>query len=123
MHRDNRGVRDDKYGKTADGTVPTEFLLIPTGEADMMRFGILPWYEDLMNCKQYAMGAFGSASKKVRDHCQFEVTSTFGFPDLIPMAAPMLRQAGSTKIRLPIPTELCCGLTSYKEGSVIFCER
>ena len=39
-----RGVRDDKYGKTADGTVPTEFLLIPTGEADMMRFVILPWY-------------------------------------------------------------------------------
>ncbi|KAI4284975.1 MAG: hypothetical protein L6R38_001043 [Xanthoria sp. 2 TBL-2021] len=131
-----RGVPHDKYGRNANGTVPTEFLLIPTGEADMMRFGILPCYEDLMKCKQYAMGTFhevratldlldptGSASKKVRDNRQFETTATFGFPDLISMAAPMLRQEGSTKIRLPVPTEHCCGLTSLKEGFVIFRER
>lgn len=53
-----RSVPDDKYGKTANGTVPTKFLLIPTGEADMMGFGILPWYEDLTSCKHNAIGAF-----------------------------------------------------------------
>ncbi|KAL8766274.1 MAG: hypothetical protein Q9209_006906 [Squamulea sp. 1 TL-2023] len=131
-----RGVPYDKYWKNANGTVPTEVLLIPTGEADMMRFGILPCYEDLMKCKQYAMGTIdevratldlldptGSASKKVRDNRQFEPTATFGFSDLISMAAPMLRQSASTKIRLPVPTEHCIGLTSHKEGFVIFRQR
>ena len=131
-----RGVPYERYGENANGTVPTEFLLIPSEEADMMRFGILPCYAELMKCKKYAMGTIdevratldlldptGSASKKIRDNRQFETTATFGFPDLISMAAPMFRQNGSTQIRLPVPTEHCTGLTSHKEGFVVFRER
>ncbi|KAL8692928.1 MAG: hypothetical protein Q9224_003862, partial [Gallowayella concinna] len=135
-HGSIRAVPLDKWGINPNGVVPDEVLLIPTGEADMMRFGILPCYEELMGCKHYAMGTInevratldildpsGSASKKVRDNRQFESTATFGFSDLIYMAAPMLRLKGNSKIRLPVPTEHCTGLTSNKEGFVVFRER
>ncbi|KAL8800223.1 MAG: hypothetical protein Q9200_007316 [Gallowayella weberi] len=135
-HGSIRAVPLDKWGMNPNAAVPDELLLIPTGEADMMRFGILPCYEELMGCEHYAMGTIdevratldildptGSASKKVRDNRQFESTATFGFSDLIYMAAPMLRLKGNSKIRLPVPTEHCTGLTSNKEGFVVFRER
>ncbi|KAL8835050.1 MAG: hypothetical protein Q9170_003479 [Blastenia crenularia] len=110
-------------------------LIIPTCQVDMMRFGILPCM-DFMGCDRHAIGTIdevkatlnqldptGSASKKVRDNREFEPTATFAFSDLIPMAAPVLRHLGSSIIRIPIPTEHSTGLTSYKEGFVVFRQR
>ncbi|KAL8707024.1 MAG: hypothetical protein Q9225_007876 [Loekoesia sp. 1 TL-2023] len=141
-HELTRDMVLDKYKKNWLGNsqpsklIPPELLFIPTSEVDMMRFGMLPCYEDFMHRKYYAMGTIdevsatldlldpsGSASQKVQDNRRFVSTSTFGFSDLISMAAPILRQKGSTRIRLPVPTEHCTGLTSHKEGFVIFRQR
>ncbi|KAI4133377.1 MAG: hypothetical protein LQ341_006174 [Variospora aurantia] len=118
------------------GNVNRASSVIPTKEADMMNFGILPCYEGLMGRKSYSMGTFdevhatldildptGSASKKVRDNRNFEAMSTYGFSDLIPTAAPMLRQKGDPSTLLPAPTEHCIGLCSLKEGFVVFRQR
>ncbi|KAL8936385.1 MAG: hypothetical protein Q9216_004958 [Gyalolechia sp. 2 TL-2023] len=118
-----------------NGLLAAEHRFINTAEADMLRFGIMPCH-DLMNGKQFALGTIdevcttldsldlsGSASKKVRDNRQLDPTSTFGFSDLISMAAPMFRLKGSVNIRLPVPTEHCVGLTSHIEGFVVFRQR
>lgn len=131
----SRDVDLNRYGRV-HRPVPAKLLIIPTEEADMMRFGILPCHQDLMHRNRYDMGTIGeilatldvldptaTAGKKIRDNRQFESTATYGFMDLIPMAAPMLRQRGNTKTRLPVPTEHCIGLCSLKEGFVIFRQR
>ncbi|KAL8947464.1 MAG: hypothetical protein Q9222_006258 [Ikaeria aurantiellina] len=130
------GLTSDYYGGNVGGTDPFKVRLIPTREADMMRFGLLPCDPELMNRDRFAIGTIdqvratldildptGTASKKVRDNRQFEGTATFGFTDLISMATPILRQIGSRNIRLPIPTEHPKGLTCHKEGFVIFRQR
>ena len=112
-----------------------ELPFILTAQVDMMRFGLLRC-DTMMNCRCIAMGTIaevraflnvldptGTASKKVHDNRNFEPTATFGFPDLISMAAPVLRHKGSCNIRLPVPTEHCTGLTSHKEGFVVFHRR
>ncbi|KAL8708103.1 MAG: hypothetical protein Q9220_006957 [cf. Caloplaca sp. 1 TL-2023] len=130
------GVAADYCGKDVGGTDPFKLRLIPTREADMMRFGLLPCHVELMERDSFAIGTSdqvrttldildptGTASKKVRDDRQFEGSATFGFHDLISLAAPVLRQFGSKNICLPIPTQHPKGLTSHKEGFVIFRQR
>ena len=59
----------------------------------------------------------------MRDARTIEPVCTFGFADLIPIAAPVLRSRGSTIIRIPTPAQYCIGLTYHKEGFVIFYHR
>ena len=63
------------------------------------------------------------ASKKVRDVRGIEPSVTFGFSDLIPLAAPIFRIPGSIHIHLPTPSEYCVGLTCHQEGFVVFHHR
>lgn len=108
---------------------------IPSREADMLGFGILPGYKAL-SIPSFKIGTINDvyatmnyldlshkASQKIRDVRGIESTCTFGFSDLIPLAAPMMRVRGSTVIRLPVPTEYCVGLTCHKEGFVVFYNR
>lgn len=112
-------------------------IYIPTREADMLGFGILPGFEDL-SIPPFKIGTINDvyatmnildksrkASKKIKDVRGIESTCTFGFSDLIPLAAPMmrLRGRGSTVIGLPIPTEYFADLTCHKEGFVVFYNR
>lgn len=110
-------------------------IYIPTREADMMGFGILSGYGDL-SIPSFKIGTITDvyttmntldeshkASQKIRDVRGIEPTCTFGFSDLIPLTAPMMRLRGSTVIGLPIPTEYCVGLTCHKEGFVVSYNR
>ena len=63
------------------------------------------------------------ASKLVRDAREIESTCTFGFSDLIPLAAPMFRLENSTHTHIPTPSEYCVGLTCHREGFVVFHRR
>lgn len=103
-------------------------LYIPSYQADMMAFGILPC-SDLMDSPPFRIGsmkeilavmsqfdATGAARKKVRDTNEVG-GKPFGFSDIIPMAAPMIRTRGSSIIRLPMPADHSDGLTSHKEGT------
>ena len=89
----------------------------------MLGFGILPGCEEL-DLPDYHIGSIEDvyltlnqldptckASQKVRDVRGIVPTSTFGFSDIIPMAAPMLRLRGSILTRIPIPAEYCVCLT------------
>lgn len=110
-------------------------LYIPTREVDKLGFGILPGYKALsipnfkigtINEVFAAMNSLDNshqASKTIKDVRGIEPTCTFGFSDLIPLAAPMMRARGSTVIGLPIPTEHHVGLTCHKEGFVVFYNR
>ena len=115
--------------------LPSGEQMIPTREADMLGFGILAGYKSL-GIPDYRIGSIeevystldsldttGKAKKVVRDARTIEPVCTFGFSDLIPMAAPILRLRGSTTIRIPIPTEHSVGLTCHKEGFVVFYHR
>lgn len=112
-------------------------VYIPSPLVDKLFFGILPGYR-LFHLPDYRMGTIeevystmhsldptGSASKKIRDnrHPSFEPKCIFGFSDIIPLAAPMLRHRNSTIIRLPIPAEYSTGLLTHKEGFIIFRHR
>ncbi|KAL8700898.1 MAG: hypothetical protein Q9201_005193 [Fulgogasparrea decipioides] len=135
-HEQTHGVPYSKDGPQSFGELQNDLRFIPTHEVDMMRFGILPCDSDLIYRKRFVIGTFdevratldildptGAASKKVRDNRQFESTATFGFSDLISMAAPMLRPKGSFMVSLPVPTEHASGLTTCKEGFVVFRQR
>ena len=111
-----------------------ELEMIHAKEADMMRFGLIPTHN--MKNEYLPVGtiqellatlddldASGTASKKVRDNRQFEPTATYGVCDLIPMVMPLLSEKGSPKIRLPVPMEHPIGLTTVKEGFVVFRHR
>ena len=109
-------------------------VYIPTIQADMMRFGLLPTDDSLLHgIGPLAMGTIdevratldifdptGCSSKKVRDNRQFESTSTFGLSELISTIAPVLRRKATAINRLPVPTEHPTGLTYAREGFVIF---
>ena len=115
-------------------------LYIPSREADMMGFGILPGCERLgvpnfkvgTNDEVYATMNFldstRHASTKLRDlnrllvgkwdaHCMY------GFSDIIALAAPMIRRRHSTIVRVPPPAEYCSSLLSRKECFVVFRRR
>ena len=114
------GVGDSK-------SLPQEELYIPTNQADMMGFGILPC-SDLIDRAPFRIGSMeeilaimsqfdptGPARKKTRDTNECG-GKPFGFSDIIPLAAPMMRIRGSSIIRLPMPADHSDGLTSHKEG-------
>lgn len=108
-------------------SLPKYELYIPTNQADMMGFGILP-RSNLIYRAPFRIGSIeeilavmdqidptGVSTKKARDthSCGGK---PFGFSDIIPLAAPMMRIRGSSIIRLPMPADHCDGLTSHKEG-------
>ncbi len=114
--------------------VPND-LYIPVGEADGMGFGVLPGF-DLLDIPEHRVGTIdevlttmdsfdnsGGSSNTIRDVRRIVPRVTFGFSDLIPFAAPMMRLRGSTIIRVPIPTEYAVGLTCHREGFVVFYHR
>ena len=123
-----------KQSLSIDGCAISE-VYIPSEETDMMGFGILPGYKSL-DIPTFRIGTIADvyttmntldpshrASKTIRDIRGIEPDVTFGFSDIIPMAAPMLRLRGSRIIRVPVPSEYSVGLTCHKEGFVIFRHR
>ncbi|KAL9021289.1 MAG: hypothetical protein Q9185_001494 [Variospora sp. 1 TL-2023] len=114
-----------------------DHLYIPSPLVDKLFFGILPGYEPFhlpdyrigsttdVYTTMYSLDPTGSATKKIRDnrHPSFAPDCLFGFSDIIPLAAPMLRQYSSTIIRLPIPAQYTVGLLTHKEGFVVFRHR
>ena len=115
-------------------------LYIPSREADLMGFGILPGFERLgvpnfkVGTKDEVYAAMDllditrSASTKLRDlnrllvrkwdaHCMY------GFSDIIALAAPMIRRRHSTIVRVPPPVEYSSSLLSQKECIVVFRDR
>lgn len=115
-------------------------IFIPTREADMMAFGILPGYNGL-NIPTLKMGTLSEvlATMDILDPTskgsetlrnignllagKWDAHYTRGFTDLISLAAPMLRRRKSPIIRLPTPMKHCFGLTSHREGFVVFHSR
>lgn len=115
-------------------------LYIPTREADMMGFGILPGYNRL-GIPSFKIGTSNEvfatmdildstrkASGKLRDIRnllvdKWDAHATYGFSDIISLAAPMIRRRHSTIIRVPMPAEYCSSLLSHKEGFVVFHHR
>ncbi|KAL8917361.1 MAG: hypothetical protein Q9208_007978 [Pyrenodesmia sp. 3 TL-2023] len=137
LHYVNGNIRSttpDKFTKD-QLRASAQSITPPTVEVDMMRFGILPCHE-LMNESFIPIGTPEEitvalehldpsrfSGEKVADTRKKFEGGTYGFPDLIPMAAPMLRARGSCKIRLPRPTMTCEGLLSRKEGFMVFSQR
>lgn len=128
------GLRDSDTTLSRNSAMLNPY--IPTREADMLCFGILPCYTSLIPHRAFKIGTIEDvyttmnildetrkASKKIKDVRGIVPTCTFGFSDLIPLAAPMMRLRGTTVIRLPIPTEYCVGLMCHKEGFVVFHNR
>lgn len=128
------GLRDGDITLSRISTISNHY--IPTREADMLGFGILPCHTGLIPFSAFKIGTIDDvcttmnildpsrkASQTIKNVRNFEPTCTFGFSDLIPLAAPMMRLRGTTVIRLPIPTEYCVGLTCHKEGFVVFYNR
>lgn len=104
-----------------------EELYIPSDQADMMGFGLLPC-SNLIDGAPFRIGSMeeikavlnqfdpsGEASQKAGDvnACGGK---PFGFSDIIPLIAPMIRIRGSNITRLPMPADHSDGLTSHKEG-------
>ena len=115
--------------------LPSIVTYIPSSEADRMGFGILPGFTHF-GIPDFKMGTIeevyetmnildnsGKASTTLRNVRGLVPRVTFGFSDLVPLAAPMLRRRGSTVIRLPIPSEYCVGLTCHTEGFMVFHHR
>ena len=115
-------------------------MYIPTREADMMGFGILPGYDRLKipffkvgtKNEVYAtmdiLDSTRTASRKLRDinHLladKWDAHCMYGFSDIIALAAPMIRRRNSTIVRVPTPAEYCSSLLSCKEGFVVFHNR
>ena len=123
------------YSKVKETLTPAVCAYIPTSEADRMGFGIVPGCS-FLHLPEFKMGTIeevyattnildssGKAAKKLRDIRSLVPRVTFGFSDLVPLAAPMMRLRGSTVIRVPIPSEYCVGLTCHQEGFVVFHHR
>lgn len=115
-------------------------IYIPTREADMMGFGILPGYDrleipslkvgtiDEVYATMDILDSTRKASRKLRDMKnllmgKWDAHCTYGFSDIIPLATPMIRRRHSTIIRVPTPAEYCSSLLSHKEGFVVFHNR
>ncbi|KAL9591206.1 MAG: hypothetical protein Q9179_007956 [Wetmoreana sp. 5 TL-2023] len=102
---------------------------------DKLFFGILPGQRSLglpdypigtisEVCKcMYSLDPTGIAMKKINDNQSRALGCLVGFSDIIPIAAPMMRQPGSTVIRLPDPAEGITGPLTFTEGFVVFRHR
>jgi len=132
------------YATTGDAAEPSSTpsaelevadIMIPTPQAAMLAFGILPGCKEL-SLPDYHISSTDDvyttlnrldptcrASQIVRDVRGICPEAAYGFSDLIPMAAPMLRLRGSTIIRIPIPTQYCVGLTCNTPGFIVFRAR
>ncbi|KAI4188301.1 MAG: hypothetical protein LQ346_005343 [Caloplaca aetnensis] len=121
--------------KFSESIITPQSRTPPTAEVDMMRFGMLPCHnlmgqdfitmgtlEDIQASLNYIDKKMWSWKRVFEDRGTFD-GMTFGFPDVIPLAAPMLRAIGSCKIRLPMPTDTCASLLTRKEGFLIFRQR
>lgn len=112
--------------------------LIPTQEADMMAFGILPGCHRL-GISALKMGTIDEVcstmeildescrvSRDLRDMDNFQKglkwqhLCTFGFSDIIALAAPIIRGRRSTVTHVPRPAEYCSSLLSQQEGFAVF---
>lgn len=120
--------------------LPKSELYIPTREADMMGFGILPGC-DILDVPTFNVGTTDevyatmdildntrNASERLRDlNCllvgKWDAHCMYGFSDIIALAAPMLRRRHSTIVRVPTPAEYCSSLLSHKECFVVFYNR
>ena len=126
-------------GKTE--TLSKKERYIPREEADLLGFGVLcesnlfqfhyltEETKNLQSSKHRlkigsideilltmdTIGCEEEAIKKARD-MHTVGKKPFGFSDIIPLVAPMMRYRGNSIIRLPVPADHCDGLTSYKEG-------
>ena len=130
-------------GKLTDATanrLTKAELYIPTREADMMGFGILPGCDSL-KVPYFKVGTTAEiyttmdildrtrkASNKLRDVNRllvgkWDAHCTYGFSDIISLAAPMIRQRRTTIVRVPTPAEYCSSLLSHKECFVVFHNR
>ena len=115
-------------------------LYVPTREADMMGFGILPGHDrlaipslkigtsDEVFASMDILDSTRKASRKLRDIRnllvgKWDAHATYGFSDLISLATPMIRRRHSTIIRVPMPAEHSSSLLSHKEGFVVFHNR
>lgn len=110
---------------------------IPTRQADMMGFGILPGCV-ILNVPNYKLGTTADvyatmdtldstrkASAKLKDMNRllvgkWDAHCMYGFSDIIALAAPMIRRRHSTIVRVPTPAEHCSSLLSHKECFVVF---
>ena len=120
----NRLVLQYKPTSVNDSSLTDLELYVPTREADMMGFGRLPGCQSL-NIPTFKVGATdevyttmdmldrtGKASSKLRDMNsllvgKWDAHCMYGFPDIIALAAPMIRCRHSTIIRVPMPAEYC----------------
>ena len=111
-------------------------LYVPTEAADKMGFGILPGRRKL-RIPDHRLGTDDEMFKDMRDLGGFQnhtidqlkglMTANPGWmpgvSDIIGFAAPMLRQYGSSIIRVPQPAVYVAGLTMQEEGLVVFYKR
>ena len=117
-------------------------LYIPTIEADMMGFGIVPvWYSDASSvfaylpeqairvgthedCMETMISLCGDcpATTHVRQELD-QYRRMPGFSDIIPLAAPIMYSAGSTITRIPQPANHSLGLTVYRQAFTVFRHR
>jgi len=115
-------------------------LYIPTREADMMGFGILPGcdrlklpsfkigtHSDVINTMN-SLDSTHKASLKLQQirellKDKWDAHCTYGFSDIIPLACPMIRRKGSTVTRVPIPAEHYSGILSMEAGFITFRNR
>lgn len=108
-------------------SAPKKELYIPTRLADAMGFGILP-RSQLIYRAEFRIGTIeeilavldqidpsGVTTKTARD-TNAVGGKPFGFSDIIPLVAPMMRFRDSSIVRLPMPADHCDGLTSHQEG-------
>ncbi|KAL9632621.1 MAG: hypothetical protein Q9164_005207, partial [Protoblastenia rupestris] len=108
-------------------------LFVPSKNADMMGFGILPGEDALGVCghnigtEDELLSTLHNIDRKTAETVKSIMTThhgwTPGISDVIGMAAPMIRLPGSCIIRVPQPAGYAVGLTYQEEGFVVFYHR
>ena len=140
LHYTRLDTEHDKSSLTTTLEQSTTEPYIPAREADMMGFGILPGCPRL-GIPPFTIGTIEQvystmnmldptkkAYHELRDirhllQGKWDAHCTYGFPDIIALAAPMMRRRQSTVIHVPAPAEFNFSLLAQKEGFVIFGRR
>ena len=140
-HLEDGAMSTVKSASPTNGRLSKAELYIPTREADMMGFGILPGCHRLnvpnmkvgTTAEVYAtmdfLDSHWKGSTKLRNvnrllvgnwdaHCML-----YRFSDIIALAAPMIRGRHSEIVRVPMRAEYCSSLLSHKECFVAFHNR
>lgn len=141
----SRPTSGDPVASTAEKSfpqdqIPKNDLFIENQDTDKFRYGILPTSSlltlpplklssrsEILACMD-TFDPTGAASQKLQAynnllHDKWDAHCMYGFPDIISLAAPMMRQRGSTIVRLPPPMEFCASLLCTKQGFVVFYHR